>query len=98
MKVVTFTKYLEQIRKHKNKLYTLELDGWQVPVLHGLVVLASQHPALKTGHYPSNQVITEFREWCKQVFKGWGYSPEEIEFLDKGKVPSPDGDYRIVHV
>lgn len=72
-----------------NNLYTLELDGWEVPVLHGLVVLASKHPELKTGHLMSNRVIAEVRGWCKQVFKTWGYSPEEIEYLDKRKVEAP---------
>ena len=90
-KVVPFERYVELMRKHKSKLYNLELDGWEVPVLQGLILLASRHPSLAKPGEPTRRVINEVKLWCRQVLLGWGYSAAEIEYLEHGEVKIPAG-------
>lgn len=47
MKQVTSEKYAEILDRHKNNEYHLVLKGWQVPILHGLIALAADHPGIK---------------------------------------------------
>lgn len=91
-KAVSFQRLLKVMWLHKCKVYALELDGWEIPVLHGLILLAAEHPGMKALGEPTRQVISQVRAWCLEVFKEWGFSPEEVEFLDKGKwTPGEEG-------
>ena len=83
MKVVTPEQYVKALEKHQGEEYHLVIKGWQVPILHGLVALAADHPGIKAMGWPTHQVIGEVRSWCRQKFGMWGFSLEEVEYLDK---------------
>ena len=83
MKVVTREQYAEASEKHKTEQYHLVLKGWQVPILHGLIALAADHPGIQLMGWPTRQTIAIVRWWCKQRFTDWGFTPEEVEYLDK---------------
>ncbi len=83
IKAVTPRRYAEKLTAHKAGIYNLPLYGWQVPILHGLVALATDHPEIKKMHEPTHQVIREGREWCKDICSHWGFTLEEVEYLDK---------------
>ncbi len=80
---VTPGQFYDRLVPHKDEEYTITLKGWQVAVLHGLIALAAEHPGVKKMHGPAEQVINEVREWCKEKFKAWGFTQEEIDFLDR---------------
>ncbi len=82
-KEVTPEQFYESLTKYNDETYHLALKGWQVAILHGLVALAADHPGIKKMHEPTQSVITDFREWCKRIFAEWGFTPEEVEYLDK---------------
>jgi len=83
MKLVTKEQYAQALEAHKNEEYHLVLKGWQVPILHGLIALAADHPGIKNLGWPTKQVISEVRWWCRQKFGMWGFTSEEVEYLDK---------------
>lgn len=83
MKKVTIDQYTEKLTLHKGEVYQLSLPAWQVPILHGLIALAADHPGIIKQHECTHQTISEIREWCKKVFQGWGFDPEQVEYLDK---------------
>ena len=83
MKEVTKKQFAEALERHTSEEYHLVLKGWQVPILHGLIALAADHPGIKELGWPTKQVIGEVRSWCCQKFGMWGLTPEEVEYLDK---------------
>jgi hypothetical protein len=83
MKRVSRERFAELLEKHKNDDYPLSLRGWQVPIMHGLVAVAADHPGIQAMHEPTKRVINQFREWCKMVFIQWGFTAEEAEYLDQ---------------
>jgi hypothetical protein len=83
METVSLKQYLEKYKRYGNNLYTLELDGWEVPFLHGLMVLAANHPDHDHMSALQRETILQVRTWCCEVFKTWGFSPEQVEWLDK---------------
>ena len=86
MKEVSPDRYKEKLAENRECMYTLSLNAWQVPLLHGLVTLAADHPeVLKLGGF-TREFIQELRRWCRRVFAEWGFSPEEIEYLDRMRV------------
>ncbi|GAI75739.1 unnamed protein product [marine sediment metagenome] len=83
MKQVTNERYAEILDTHKNNEYHLVLKGWQVPILHGLIALAADHPGIKAMDQPTKQLIAQVRLWCKDKFRSWGFTPQQVEYLDK---------------
>lgn len=83
MKVVTPEHYAKVLDQHKHEVYHLALQGWQMPILHGLIALAADHPGIKMLSWPTRQLINQVRWWCREKFSEWGFSPEEVEYLDK---------------
>jgi hypothetical protein len=83
MKEVTREKYALVLEEYKNDDYILNLKGWQVPIIHGLIALAADHPGIQRLGWPTKQVIAEVRSWCKDKFIEWGFTTEEAEYLDK---------------
>ena len=82
-KEVTREQYSEALLKHQDYIYQIAIKGWQIPILHGLITLAADHPSVKKLGWPTKQLITQVRWWCREKFKEWGFSPEEVEYLDK---------------
>jgi hypothetical protein len=91
MKAVTREKFAEKLKQHQNDLCVLELSGWQVPILHGLIVLAADHPGVKGLHRPTQDTIQRVRGWCRSVFGVWGFTREEVEYLDKMREQAAGG-------
>ncbi|MBA7716293.1 hypothetical protein ES703_125363 [subsurface metagenome] len=82
-KAVTEEHYAQVLSQHMDEVYHIAIKGWQMPILHGLIVLAADHPGVKKRGWPTKQFITQARWWCREKFKEWGFSPEEVEYLDK---------------
>ena len=82
-KVVTEEQYVQVLNQHKHEVYHFDLQGWQMPVLHGLIALAADHPGVKRLGWPTQRLIAQVRWWCREKFSEWGFSPEEVEYLDK---------------
>ncbi len=83
MKEVSREQYTQVLDRHKHEVYHIALKGWQIPILHGLITLAADHPGVKNLGWPTKQLIAQARWWCKEKFSEWGFSPEEVECLDK---------------
>lgn len=83
VKKVTQEHYAEVLDQHKGEVYHLALQGWQLPILHGLITLAADHPGVKDLGRPTKEFIDQVRWWCREKFKEWGFTPEEVEYLDK---------------
>ena len=83
MKEVSRVRLSELMNENKSRRYYLPIEGWQVPILHGLIALVAAHPGVKKLGWPTRTVIAEVRAWCLKRFEEWGFSPEEIEYLDK---------------
>lgn len=83
MKEVTPEQYAKALEKHKQEVYHFALQGWQMPLLHGLIALAADHPAISKLGWPTKDFISQVRWWCREKFSKWGFSLEEVEYLDK---------------
>lgn len=83
MKKVTLEQYAEKLKEHKTNLCVMELRGWQVPILHGLIAMVADHPGIKKLGPPTKETIVKIRQWCLKVLATWGFTPEELEYLDK---------------
>ncbi len=83
MKEVTPQQFHDRFNPYKDKVYYLRLQGWEVAVLHGLISLVADHPGIKAMHGPTQQAIDHVRSWCNGKFGLWGFTPEEVEYLDK---------------
>jgi len=82
-KVVTLEQYTQVLVQHKDEVHHIALQGWQIPILHGLIALAADHPGIKERGWPTKDLITQVRWWCRERYSEWGFSPEEVEYLDK---------------
>ena len=82
-KEVSEEQYAQVLNHHRHEVYHIALKGWQIPILHGLIALAADHPDIKQTKWPTKQLIAQVRWWCKEKFSEWGFSPEEVEYLDR---------------
>lgn len=83
MKEVSMELFGEKMQEHYFDKYNLELHGWQIGILHGLAALVADHPGIKKMSQPTQGTIREIRDFCLQTFASWGFTQEEIEWLDK---------------
>ena len=79
---VTPEDYARVLEQRKDEVYQIAFLGWQMPILHGLIALAADHPDVQNLGSPTQEVIAHIRWWCRQKFSEWGFSPEEVEYLD----------------
>ncbi len=82
-KEVTEERFLQALAEHEDEVYHIEIKAWQMPILHALIALGAGHPEVKTLGSPTKDLITQVRWWCRERFSEWGFSPEEVEYLDK---------------
>ena len=75
-------KFLEVMKSNGNDIYTLELTGCDVSILHGLVTLAMDHPNMQKMSQASQQA-RRFRDWCEGVWVKMGFSEKEANLLDR---------------
>jgi hypothetical protein len=83
MKEVTMEEFGQKMREHLFDEYHPELHGWQIGIMHGLACLVADHPGVQKMSQPTQGTIREVRDWCLQIFGQWGFTAEEIEWLDK---------------
>lgn len=79
---VSEEKFAERLWANARVDYVLPLNGWQVPIIHGLVALAADHPGVQSMSQDTQEAIRHVRDWCKAVFIDWGLSPGEAVYLD----------------
>ena len=102
MKEVTPQQFHDRFLPYKNNVYYLRLQGWEVAILHGLISLVADHPNIKAMQGPTNQVIDHVRLWCGGKFGLWGFTPEEVEYLDEirdgkdGETSSQDNEQQLL--
>lgn len=82
-KIKMLEKFTDLMTAHKDDKYYLCLDGWQIGILHSLLALAANHPGVQKLGKPTQTTIREARGWCKDVFRRWGFTQEEADWLDK---------------
>jgi hypothetical protein len=82
MKEVTPQQFYDRFNAYKDKVYCLQMRGWEVVILHGLISLVADHPGIKAMQGPTHQAIDHVRLWCNNKFALWGFTPEEVEYLD----------------
>jgi len=63
--------------------YTLSLSSPDVLLLHGLMKLAMKHPLLEKVSPSGFKFAERLSEWCKEIYREWGLSEEEIAILDR---------------
>lgn len=83
MKPVSEKEYLTRALPYAQEQYTLELQGWQVAALHGMIALAASHPGMQKTAPISFKLSRDIRNKCLEVMATWGFRQEELEFLDK---------------
>ena len=82
-KEVTEEQYAQVLSQHMGEVYHIAIKGWEIPIFHRLIALAADHPGVKKRGWPTKRFITQARWWCREKFKEWGFTPEEVEYLDK---------------
>lgn len=91
---VTIAEFHGKMYRHRNDVCTLELDGWELPILHSLAVYALHHPGMKKPGTPMYTVCDGIRGWCLRVMRTWGFTNDQLKTLDaQGWQPEeePDG-------
>lgn len=79
---VTIEQYTRVLDEHKDEVYEIAFLAWQMPVLHTLVAQAADHPNVQKMGGPTKDLIEQIRWWCREKFREWGFTPEEVEYLD----------------
>jgi len=97
-KEVSIKRYSQVLNEHKEEVYDIAIKAWQVPILHGLITPAADHPGMKglTGR-AAKDLIEQMRWWCRQKFREWGFTPEEVEYLDtrREETRKKEGPYTL---
>jgi len=81
-KKVTLDQYARVLEEHKEEVYDIAIKAWQMPILHGLITLAADHPGVQKMGRPIKDLIEQVRWWCREKFSEWGFTAEEVEYLD----------------
>lgn len=92
-KPVSQERFGEALKLGFHRKYTLELEGFQLSILHGLVALATDHPGIKGMSPVILKVIREVRDFCLAAFRDWGLDEEEVFYLDTMRVEVQSGKY-----
>ena len=76
-------KFLEVLKSRGNDIFTLQLRGGEVDILHRLVALAMDHPGIQGMSQDTHQAARRFRDWCQEVWVKMGLSEEDATLLDQ---------------
>ena len=97
-KEVSIKRYSQVLNEHKEEVYDIAIGAWQVPILHGLITPLADDPSMKglTGR-AAKDLIEQIRWWCRQKFREWGFTPEEVEYLDtrREETRKKEGPYTL---
>lgn len=72
----------EVMIENKDKVYTWELNSWEVGIVHGMIRLSLERPAAPSYCATFMQGVERLRELCVKAFDDMGFTQEEIESLD----------------
>jgi len=88
-KEVTIEQYAQVLDEHKHEVYDISIAAWQMPILHGLIVTAAGYPDSRETGGARKEFIAQIRWWCREKFAEWGFTPEEVEYLDTQERDKP---------
>ncbi len=81
MTEVTIERLKKLIKERGNEVYDLSFQGWQIPVLYGVLKLATFEPGFDELPSQPKDFIRQASWWCEEKFRLWGLTPEEIESI-----------------
>jgi hypothetical protein len=79
---VSMERYEQISRPHLKDDCNLSLKGWQVPLLHGVILMAERAFAIKSLSPLSQAAIKYWSGWCLDTMEGWGFTREELAWLN----------------
>jgi hypothetical protein len=85
-KPVTPQHFIEISQPHMKEQVILPLEGWEVGLLHGIIRIALAHPGTQNLSNTSHLAIARWREFCLTVIGSWGFTPDEVAWLDSVEV------------
>ena len=90
---VTPLRYSEIAIPHMKDNVIMPFEAWEMGLLHGVIRIALS--VLRPGALTdtSMQAIDRWRKFCCTVIGSWGFSPEEVAWLDSAEV---DDNGRVI--
>jgi len=70
----------------QGKTYRLVLTPLKLTTLHGAIALAMKHPKMQTDLQYAQQILTDIRKQICALLVEMGFTPQEVEWLDKREV------------
>jgi len=90
---VSIQEYVSLAKSFADKIYMMPVPGKYLGILHGAVQLASRHPGVQEMSLEIQMALDEFVEWCNCLYLEWGFTLEEIAWLNrKWAAKSPAGE------
>jgi hypothetical protein len=83
MKTIDIHTFAETMKPHAKESYSLEICGWQVAIIHGLIALAASHPSVKNMNQTTQITIKTVRTMCLEIKRTWGLDQESLDYLDR---------------
>ncbi len=81
-KPVTPQHYVEVAASHMKDQVMMPFEGWEIGMLHGMIRIALANPGTKSLSNTSRLAIKRWRDFCLTVIASWGFTPEEVAWLD----------------
>lgn len=83
---VTQERFNQVIIAHYNDKHDLHVQGWEIPMLLGVIDTAQQHPYYRGRRCSTTLAMKRWRSWCLTVMQEWGFTAEECRWLDEAEV------------
>jgi hypothetical protein len=84
-KPVTPQHHFEIAVSHMHDQVMMPFEGWEIGLLHGMILIALANPGTKSLSNTSRLAIKRWREFCLTVIQSWGFTPEEVAWLDSAE-------------
>lgn len=89
---VTYQEFSEALERNWQKQYQLNLTGIEIPVLHGLIALAEDHPGIKDLGSHTHNIIKKIRGFTLDCFRDWGFTEEQVHYIDTMRERAATGE------
>ncbi|MCK9598683.1 MAG: hypothetical protein M0R06_06555 [Sphaerochaeta sp.] len=86
MKEVSYERYLAVIEPILGEQFMMILNPLQITAMHGALADTMEHPQVKNELTHAYELLSSLRKWCLQSFEDMGFTPDEVEWLDKTKM------------